>query len=80
MRGLRSALLKKVFNVKTVNGMFSDAVNTYAASAAAITATTPTRVGQLMIGQSAGTWTCYRGIATGTAATGTTGWEALTIP
>ena len=75
---LRTAILEQVFKVTTVNGMFSDAIHSYAASAAAATASTQTaqRVGQIMIGQSAGTWKAWKAKATGT---GATAWEALPI-
>jgi len=74
---LRTAVLRQVFKVQNVNGMFSDAISNYAASKTAITATACTRVGQIMIGSSGGTWLAYQGIAVGS--TGATGWVAMTI-
>ena len=75
---LRTAILKQVFKVNTVNAMFSDAIHSYAASAAAATSANQTakRVGQIMIGQSGGTWLAYKAKATGT---GTAAWESLPI-
>ena len=74
--GLRRAIIEQVFKVKQVEGIFSDAINNYAASATAAT-TTPQRVGQVMIGSSGGTWLAWKAKATG--ATGTAAWESLPI-
>lgn len=75
MRGPRRAILEQVFKVKTVNGIFSDAINNYAASATAAT-TSSTRVGQVMIGSSGGTWLAWKAKAVGA---GTSAWESLPI-
>ena len=72
---LRTAVLREVFKVQNVNGIFSDAIHNYAASATAAT-TASTRVGQIMIGSSGGTWLCWKAKAVGT---GTAAWEALPI-
>ena len=74
MRGLRTIVLENIFKVQTVNGVFSDAIHEYAANAAAVAATC-VRVGQILAGESSGTYKAYIGISAGDTAD--TGWVEL---
>jgi len=79
--GLRRAVLEKVFQVRTTQGMFSDIEKTTAASASALTAI-PERKGRLYVRTNAGVvskvYLSKVGADTGGTATGTSGYIDLT--
>lgn len=75
--GLRRAVLEQVFKVSTTQGMFSDIVHAYYASATAV-AISPMRIGQIVWGSSAGTNKVYLGKAEVGTGTGTSAWTDIT--